>query len=152
MCRASQVSAPGTPWGTQNVPIHLKANYFDGASLLTGDPALEIRDGKLVGARFDNAPAPVEKLLDLLSRKFGEPEIKSGTYLWIRPDVSVRMDVERRTRYSPDGQVDSRHPLGDGIVSESYDSGSFTIYTPAARASVNAYEAQQTPSERKPGV
>jgi hypothetical protein len=153
MCRRSAPTL--TSWGTQSIGVYLNVNVFDQWDILqTGNPVLEILNGKIVGMRFSDGLGNPQTLISMLSSKFGNYHQSDGAYSWETPVANVELIVKSKTRYLPAGQVDIEHPLGEGIASESYDDATFTIYTPAIWQQVLSQrrdERAQAQKAKKPG-
>jgi hypothetical protein len=148
-----------TAWGTQVAEFSVADGYFDSASIgWFGRTSLEVSQGNLVGIQIkgisrNNAQAAV---VDLLSSKFGSASVKGSTYQWSAPSASVRYvtDDDSRSPIHAQGQVDTDHPFGEGlVVGDSIVQGTITVYSPELRARIEEFEqrkAEQARRDRKP--
>ena len=145
MCRASGTSL--TRWGTTQFSVRLNADVFDFATRFsTGDPILELLDGKLVGVRFtDINPEFKDAMAAQLSSKFGNFLLKGGTYVWTTPAASAR--------YSVSDHLTTGSLLGALLSGDACSgAGTITIYTPIVQVLVQKYEVEQAKLNKKWGL
>jgi hypothetical protein len=152
LCVNSNLLLKQTDWGTTSFHVILNSDVFDLVETIrTGDPKVEIADGKIVGLIFNDGRYRPENWLQVLTKKFGNYESSGNVYSWETSASSARLVTETRTRYSIEGQVDLYHPFGDGIVSDDYNAAKFSVYAPVVRARKEACEAAEALKNKKKG-